>query len=93
MSSFCALVLKGCLLNRFGVGVLSLPGPEPELLSLMVDTKALGILVQASEGPALVIGLDAFHLNHLGPGEHIRKLYGASALLLVLDDLPNVFLN
>ena len=59
----------------------------------MIDTEALRVLVQAGEGPALVIGLDALHLNDLGSGEHVRELDRASPIFLVLNDLRDVFFN
>jgi hypothetical protein len=86
-------ILKSCLLNRFSICIISFSGSESKLLSLMVDAEALRVLVQAGERPALVIWLDALHLDDLGPRENIGELNRASALLLVLDDLPDVFFN
>ena len=91
----CSLcfILKGCLLNRFSICIISFSGPESKLLSLMVDAEALRVLVQAGERPALVIGLDAFHLNDLGAGQHVRELDWASTFLLVLDDFGDVLFH
>jgi hypothetical protein len=85
--------LESSFLDSLSVGVIDFSGSEPKLLSLVEDTEALGVLVESSERPALVIRLDTFHLNHLGAGQHVRELDWASAFLLVLDDFGDVLFH
>ena len=85
--------MESSFLDSFGIGVIDFSRSEPKLLSLVEDTEALGVLVESSERPALVIGLDTFHLNDLGAGQHVRELDWASAFLLVLDDFGDVLFH
>lgn len=91
MLSFC-FILESSFLDSFSIGIIYFPGSESKLLSLVEDTEALGVLVKSSERPALVIGLNALHLNHLGTGQHVCELDWASAFFLVLDDFGDVLL-
>ena len=57
----------------------------------MIDGETLGVLVKASETPALLIGLYALHLNYLGSGEYVGEFDGTPLLLLILYDLLDRF--
>ena len=92
MLSF-GFILESSFLDSFGIVFIYFSGSEPKLLSLVENTEALGVLVESSERSALVIGLNALHLNHLGAGQYVRELDWASAFLLVLDDFCDVLFH
>ena len=73
--------------------VATLSRRDAELLPLVVAAHALRVLVQAGEAAALVVRLDALHLDDLGAREHVLKLDRRSVLLLVLDDFLDVLLD
>ena len=62
-------------------------------MSLVVNGKALGILVEACEGSGLVVGFDSLHFDHLGSTEDVGKLDGGTALFLVFYDFCDTFFD
>ena len=82
------------LLNSLGhVVVTFLAGSETELLSLVVEAKALGVLVKAREASRLLVRFDALHLDDLGSGEYVGELDRCTTFFLVLNNFTDAFFN
>ena len=92
---FAASVLEGSFVNIFTLGTISIAieGTVAKFLSLMENTKILRIWVKSHEVSALVIWLNAFHLNNFSSREDIGKLDWAPAFFLIFNDLKNSLFN
>lgn len=97
LSNFFWLFDRGCegsFLNclRHVVLVL-LSSTKTKLLSLVVQTHALWVLIQTCEASCLLVGLDAFHFDHLGSRKDVSELDGASGLFLILNNFLDALFN
>ena len=67
---------------------------DAELLSLMIAAEALRVLIQSGEASALLLVRSySLHFNNLGSRQDIVELNWRSVVLLVLDDLLDIFFN